>query len=88
MSDQDTATVEMALSDVEVEISVVLGRAQMPIHQLLKMGRGAVIELDADVDDPAWILANDKVIARGEIVVTGEHVGISVLDTYKDNGGD
>ncbi|ANK81491.1 MAG: hypothetical protein TEF_12315 [Rhizobiales bacterium NRL2] len=74
---------ELAIADVDVEISVVLGRAQMPIHQLLKMGRGAVIELDSGVDDPAWILANNQVIARGEIVVTGEHVGISVLEKVK-----
>ena len=73
-----------AVGDVDVEISVVLGRAQMPIHQLLKMGRGAVIELDSSVDDLAWILANNKVIARGEIVVTGEHVGISVVETFGD----
>lgn len=74
---------DTAIAEVEVEISVVLGRAQMPIHQLLKMGRGAVIELDSGVDDPAWILANNQVIARGEIVVTGEHVGISVLEKVK-----
>lgn len=74
---------DLAIADVDVEISVVLGRAQMPIHQLLKMGRGAVIELDSGVDDPAWILANNQVIARGEIVVTGEHVGISVLEKVK-----
>ncbi|WP_416897175.1 MAG: FliM/FliN family flagellar motor switch protein [Minwuia sp.] len=75
------AAIGEALGDVDVDISVVLGRANMPIHQLLKMGRGAVIELDSGVDDLAWILANNKVIARGEIVVTGEHVGISVVET-------
>lgn len=74
-------TLEVAVGEVDVEISVVLGRAQMAIHQLLKMGRGAVIELDSGVDDHAWILANNQVIARGEIVVTGEHVGISVVET-------
>ncbi|WP_417517962.1 FliM/FliN family flagellar motor switch protein [Minwuia sp.] len=74
--------IEKAVGEVDVEISVVLGRAQMAIHQLLKMGRGAVIELDSGVDDLAWILANNQIIARGEIVVTGEHVGISVVETY------
>ncbi len=74
---------ESALADVEVEIAVVLGRAMMPINQLLKMGRGAVIELDANVDDPAWILVNNAPIARGDIVVTGEHVGISITDTIE-----
>jgi len=74
---------ESALRSVEVEISVVIGRSTMPIHQLLKMGRGAVIELEANVDDPAWIYANNQLIARGEIVVTGDAVGISITDTYK-----
>jgi len=74
---------DSALKSVDVEISVVIGRSTMPIHQLLKMGRGAVIELEASVDDPAWIYANNQLIARGDIVVTGDSVGISITDTYK-----
>jgi len=77
---------ENALGTVEVEISVVIGKSQMPINQLLKMGRGAVIELDADVDDHAWIYANNQLIARGEIVVTGEYVGISITETFVMSG--
>ena len=53
----------------------------MPIHQLLKMGRGAVIELEVTVDDDAWIYANNRLIARGEVVIVGEHVGVSITDT-------
>ena len=53
----------------------------MPIQQLLKMGRGAVIELDANLDDHAWIYANNKLIARGEIVVSGENVAVSITNT-------
>jgi len=60
---------------------VVLGKTSMPIHQLLKMGRGAVIELEATVDDDAWIYANNRLIARGEVVIVGEHVGVSITDT-------
>lgn len=70
-----------AVNEVQVEISVVLGKATMPIHQLLKMGRGAVIELDTQIEDHAWIYANDRLIARGEIVVVGEHVAVSITDT-------
>lgn len=70
-----------AVEDVDVEISVVLGKATMPINQLLKMGRGAVIELNAKLDDHAWIFANNKLIARGEIVVSGENVAISITET-------
>ena len=70
-----------AVEDVDVEISVVLGKATMPINQLLKMGRGAVIELNARLDDHAWIFANNRLIARGEIVISGENVAISITET-------
>ena len=61
-------------------MSVVLGRSQMPIHQLLKMGRGAVIELDATTEDDAWVYANNKLIARGEVMVVGENLGVSITE--------
>ena len=67
-----------AIDSVKVEISVVLGRAQMPIHQLLKMGRGAVIELESLQSDPVLILANNKLIARGEIMIQGEAIAVSI----------
>ena len=73
-------TVDKAVQGVSVELSVVLGKASMPIHQLLKMGRGAVIELEATVDDDAWIYANNRLIARGEVVIVGDHVGVSITD--------
>ena len=75
-----------ALHAVDLDISVVIGTAVMPIHQLLKMGRGAVIELDARVDDFAWIYANDRLIARGEIVVNGETVSIQITEMVGPNG--
>ena len=50
----------------------------MPIHQLLKMGRGAVIELDTTVDDPALIMANDRLIAEGEVMVSKENVAVTI----------
>jgi len=74
-----------AVNDVMVEISVVLGKATMPIHQVLKVGRGAVIELNASVEDHAWIYANNKLIARGEIVISGEKVAISITDTMSED---
>jgi len=73
-----------AVSDVAVEISVVLGRATMPIQQLLKMGRGAVIELAATLDDHAWIYANNRLIARGEIIISGDNVAVSISDTLEE----
>lgn len=71
---------DRAVRDVSVELSVVLGRAQMPIHQLLKMGRGAVIELDATTDDDAWVYANNKLIARGEVMVVDDNLGVSITE--------
>lgn len=70
-----------AVNEVSVEISVVLGTADMQIQQLLKMGRGAVIDLDANQDDPVLIYANNQLIAKGEIVVSGEKISISILET-------
>jgi|TARA_B100001079_G_C15916785_1_gene300422 flagellar motor switch protein FliN/FliY len=69
------------LADVKLEISVVIGSTEMPIHQLVRMGRGAVIELDATTEDYVWILANNRWIARGEIMVNGENVAGLVTET-------
>ncbi len=71
------------LSNVKVEISVVLGRSVIPMHQLLRMGRGAVIELDSCQDDPVTILANDRPVAKGEIIIHGDRIGVSVTDILK-----
>ena len=76
---------DQRLADVELEISVVIGSTEMPIHQLLRMGRGAVIELDATTEDYVWILANNKLIARGEIMVNGENVAVQVTETINDD---
>ena len=73
-----------ALNAVEVEISVLIGKTQIPIHQLLRMGRGAVIELDAHQDDEVWILANDRPIARGDIVLQGDSIAVEVTEAVAD----
>lgn len=65
---------------VDVEISVVLGRCHMPMQQLLRMGRGAVIPLDTKETDQLWILAAGHPIARGEITIQGERLCITVTD--------
>jgi len=67
-----------SVNNVFVELSVVLGKTTLPIHQLLKMGRGAVIELGTKQDEEIWVLANNVPIARGEIVVQGERVAVSI----------
>jgi flagellar motor switch protein FliN/FliY len=71
------------IQGVKVEISVVLGRSVIPMHQLLRMGRGAVIELDSKQDDPVTILANDRPVAKGEIILQGDKIGVSVTSLLK-----
>ncbi len=63
---------------VQVEISIVLGRSIVPMQQLLRMGRGAVITLDAKAQDEVWILANNHPVARGEIQIQNDKIAISV----------
>jgi flagellar motor switch protein FliN/FliY len=63
---------------VNVEISVVLGRCLLPMQQLLRMGRGAVIPLDARENDEVWILANNHPVARGEIQIQDDKITICV----------
>ncbi len=70
--------IDQAANRVSVDITVVLGRTNMPIRQLLKMGRGAVIDLDAKHEDECWIYANGELIARGEIIIVGERIGVTV----------
>ena len=77
---------DSSLNDVKVEISVVLGRSVIPMHQLLRMGRGAVIELDSHQDDPVMVLANNKPVAKGEIQIEGDRISVSISETLKVYG--
>jgi len=72
-----------ALDDLKVNLSVVLGRNRMPLHMLLRMGRGAIIQLEATEQDMVEILANDHPIARGQIIVTGTKIAIEVTELLK-----
>jgi flagellar motor switch protein FliN/FliY len=73
------------IDNVKVEISVVLGRSVIPMHQLLRMGRGAVIELDSHQDDPVLVLANDKPVAKGEIQIQGDKIAVTVVELLGTN---
>jgi flagellar motor switch protein FliN len=66
------------LDDVAVDIAVVLGTTSMPIHQVLRLGRGAIIELDASEDDEVHILANNHAVARGTVIVSGNRIAVEV----------
>ena len=71
------------LDNIEVDITVELGATSMPVHHLLRMGRGAVIELEASETDMVEILANDHPIARGQIVVTGNRISVEVTELIR-----
>ena len=72
--------------EINVELSVVLGSASLRIHQLLKLGRGAVVELDRNLNDYVDIYANNILIGRGEVVITDdETIGIAVTELVKKN---
>ncbi len=66
------------IDKVALNISVVLGTTFMPVHQVLRLGRGAVIELDARENDEVRILANDFPVAKGSVVVSGNRIAVEV----------
>jgi flagellar motor switch protein FliN/FliY len=66
------------LDDVALDISVVLGSTAMPVHQVLRLGRGAIIELDAAQSDEVWVLANNLPVAKGIVVINGNRIGVEV----------
>ena len=66
--------------DLPLEISVELGRARMLISELLQLGQGSVIELNKLAGEPVEIFVNQKLIARGEVVVVNEKFGIKMTD--------
>jgi flagellar motor switch protein FliN/FliY len=72
------SSVSSQVGAVDVEISVVLGRCSLPMQQLLRMGRGAVIALDARENEEVWILANNHPVARGEIQINDDKIAIVV----------
>lgn len=68
------------LDKVSVDITVVLGTTIMPVHQVLRLGRGAIIELDSTEEDAVNILANDMPVAKGTVVVNGNRIAVEVGD--------
>lgn len=69
---------------ISVDVSVTLGTAVLRVQQLLKLGRGAVVELDRNVNDYVDVYANNVLIGHGEVVITeNETIGISITDIVK-----
>ena len=74
------AETQDAVHETVIELWAVLGTVPIPIYQLLKMGRGAVIALDRALDDPIEIRANNHLIARGDVVIVEDRIGVSITE--------
>lgn len=72
-----------AVYDIPVEVTVVLGRTSMPISNVLKLGRGAVVELDRKVGESVDVYVNERLVARGEVVIVEDRVGITMTEILK-----
>ena len=72
-----------AVYDIPVKVSAVLGKSSMQVHELLKLGRGAIIELDRKVGEAVDIYVNNRLVARGEVVVVEDKLGITMTEIIK-----
>ncbi len=72
-----------AVYEIPIQVSAVLGKSPMHVSQLLKMGRGAVIELDRKVGEAIDIYINDRLVARGEVVVVEDRLGVTMTEIIK-----
>ena len=75
----EPASLDLIL-DIPLAVTVELGRSKMLINDLLQLGQGSVIELTKLVGDPLEVLVNDKLVARGEVVVVNEKFGVRLTD--------
>jgi flagellar motor switch protein FliN/FliY len=74
-----------AVYDIPVQVSAVLGRATMQVNQLLKLGRGAVVELDRKVGEAIDIYVNNRLVARGQVVVVEDKLGVTMTEIIKSD---
>lgn len=71
--------------DVPVTVQAVLGKAHLEVSQLLKLGPGAIVELDRKVGEAIDIYVNDRLVARGEVVLVEDHLGVTMTEIVKSN---
>jgi flagellar motor switch protein FliN/FliY len=76
-----------AVYDVPVNIQAVLGRSSMEVAELLRLTRGSVIELDRKVGEAIDIYVNNRLVARGEVVIVEEQLGVTMTEIIKDGDG-
>lgn len=72
-----------AVYDIPVQVSAVLGKTTLPVSNLLKLGRGAVVELDRKVGEAIDIYVNNRLVARGEVVVVEDRLGVTMTEIIK-----
>ena len=83
--DEDKTATDLApVFDVPVNISAVLGRASLSVAQLLQLGQGSVLELDRKVGEAIDIYVNNRLVARGEVVIVDERLGVTMTEIIKD----
>ena len=75
-----------AVYDVPLQVSAVLGKSSMKVQQLLKLSRGSVVELDKKVGDAVEVFINDRLVAKGEIVLVENKIGITITELIKKEG--
>jgi flagellar motor switch protein FliN/FliY len=76
-----------AVFDVPVKVSAVLGRARMAVGDLLKLGPGAVLELDRKVGEAIDLYVNNRLVARGEVVLVEDKLGVTMTEIIKAERG-
>ena len=74
-----------AMYEIPVQVTAVLGKSTMPVNQLLKLGRGAVVPLDRKVGEAIDIYVNNRLVARGEVVVTEDRLGVTMTEIVKSD---
>src|ERR1700753_2222423 len=72
-----------AVFDVPVTVSAVLGKSAMEVSQLLKLGKGTIVELDRKVGEAIDIYVNDRLVARGEVVLVEDRLGVTMTEIIK-----
>ncbi len=85
MANRPTGDRLSAIYDIPVQLAAVLGRTTMPVNQLLRLGRGAVVELDRKVGEPIDIYVNNRLVARGEVLIVDDHLGITMTEIIKSD---
>ena len=75
---------DQAVYNINVDVTAVLGTASLLVNQLLKLGRGAVVELGQNVGDPIDLRINNRLVGRGEVVVVEDRLAISITEMIQN----